>query len=134
MRVAGEKFEVAIDGRDWEGDEDYEEEKYLSEEAGSDHSGSLQSHGDEQYYSDGRDHDRRVDRRQRNDQEAAHLQHKVEELERELAIRDDEQQLLERKATILEQKIIQTAEAKHLESTNEGLAKLQARISAREYE
>jgi hypothetical protein len=36
-------------------------------------------------------------------------------------------QLLERKATILEQKIIQTAEAKQLEATNDGLAKLQAR-------
>ena len=43
----------------------------------------------------------------------------MEELERELAIRDDEQHLLERKATILEQKIIQTAEAKQLEHTNE---------------
>ena len=36
-------------------------------------------------------------------------------------------QLLERKATILEQKIIQTAEAKQLEANNDGLAKLQAR-------
>ena len=28
----GEKFEVAIDGRDWEGDFDWEEELYLSED------------------------------------------------------------------------------------------------------
>jgi hypothetical protein len=50
-RLAGEKFEVAIDGREWEGDEDFEEEAYLSEE-GVSHSGSLHTGDEGEYYSD----------------------------------------------------------------------------------
>ena len=43
MENPGDKFEVAIDGRDWEGDFDWEEELYLSE----DHEGEEQENAEE---------------------------------------------------------------------------------------
>jgi chromosome segregation ATPase len=49
------------------------------------------------------------------------LQQKVQELEKELALRDDEQDLLERKATLLEQQVLQAAQANHTDSTNDNL-------------
>lgn len=45
-RVTGEKFEVAIDGRDWEGDFDEEDEPYLSED---------EEEGRENFHDDGVD-------------------------------------------------------------------------------
>ena len=104
----GEKIEVTIDGREWEAvSRMYEEEQYLSEDDGQHFLGQ-----EEESQHENEVHDQNLE---------MELQRKVQELEKELALRDDEHDLLERKATILEQQVLQAVQTNHTDSTNDNL-------------
>ena len=123
------RFEVAMHGGDW--DSSYGQDDDLDGPSDG-REDDLNSEEDEHYPSD--------EEQSYEDEEAAGqdgvfvshkganvqaMKDKIHELQQRLALREDEHTLLERKAVILEQKMAETTQARHLESTNDTLSKLQ---------